>query len=118
MDTVTPSAERRWKRVHLSGGWRRFSERLSDSPALLLIDEPDFGLDAAGRAIIGRLLSQRRTTVLFVTHDMDHINMAEVVWHFENGRLVEQGAPEKLLMGDGPLARSLMTAAPSAKAGP
>jgi len=104
--------------VNLPTGLRQrisLARALLGDPVLILMDEPDAGLDPAGRAIIERILSQRRATVLFVTNDQSRIRMADVVWYFEKGLLVEQGTPETLLSKDGPLAHSFGLV-PSAKA--
>ena len=96
--------------VNLSTGLRQrisLARALLGGPALILMDDPDAGLDPAGRAIIDRILSQPLATVLFVTHELRRIRSADVVWYFENGQLVEQGIPERRLNSDGPLARAL-----------
>jgi ABC-type bacteriocin/lantibiotic exporter with double-glycine peptidase domain len=95
--------------VNLPTGLRQrisLARALLGGPVLILMDEPDAGLDPAGRAIIERILTQKRATVLLVTYDQSRIRMADVVWYFESGRLVEQGAPKTLLTRDGPLAHS------------
>jgi ABC-type multidrug transport system fused ATPase/permease subunit len=71
---------------------------------LLLLDEPDDGLDAEGGPLIARLLG-RDATVLLVTHDPALARRMETVWFVEDGRVREIGAPGALLDGDGPAAR-------------
>jgi len=75
---------------------------LINRPGLLLADEPTTALDVTTQAevlaLFQRLVDERRTSLLFVTHDLavlsritDH---AAVLSH---GRVVESGPVEQLL---------------------
>jgi NitT/TauT family transport system ATP-binding protein len=62
----------------LSGGMKQrvaIARTLANSPKMLLMDEPFGALDAQTRAVMQEMLSKvwqkERTTVLFVTHDID-----------------------------------------------
>lgn len=62
----------------LSGGMKQrvaIARTLANSPKMLLMDEPFGALDAQTRAVMQEMLSRvwqkERTTVLFVTHDID-----------------------------------------------
>ena len=69
-------------------------------PELLLLDEPDTGLDQEASAYIARLLEREqggRRTVLMATHDLRlgslHCNRLLIL---SSGRVVYQGLPDRL----------------------
>jgi iron(III) transport system ATP-binding protein len=73
---------------------------VSDSPVILM-DEPLSNLDAKLRvAMRGEILElQRRLkrTILFVTHDQEEaMSLADTVYLFREGRIVQKGAPNDL----------------------
>ena len=74
-------------------------------PRLLLLDEADGALDAAGREAVRQIVRSTAATTLQVTHDLHLARSAEVLWYIEGGALAAQGAPDDLLRGDGPAAR-------------
>ncbi|MDQ2995588.1 MAG: energy-coupling factor transporter ATPase [Chloroflexota bacterium] len=88
----------------LSGGQMRrvaLAGVLASEPAVLVLDEPSVGLDAAGRAefytIIGRIQRERGVTVVLVSHDMAEVAaLADQVFVLYSGRLVAAGAPRTL----------------------
>ncbi|MEB0305251.1 ABC transporter ATP-binding protein, partial [Cryobacterium sp. 10I1] len=65
--------------------------QLADTPALLLVDEPTRGLDAAARSLVGTALeraSSRESAVLFATHDHDFTRSFAIrTLHLEAGCL-------------------------------
>ena len=65
-------------------------------PRLLLLDEPESGLDAAGRAALWRLVKQTTATVLVATADVSQAPRFDLLWYLENGRLRHQGAVQDL----------------------
>jgi energy-coupling factor transport system ATP-binding protein len=74
---------------------------LASEPALLVLDEPSVGLDAAGRAefycIIRRVQRERGVTVVLVSHDMAEVAaLADQVFVLHSGRLVAHGPPRTL----------------------
>lgn len=61
---------------------------LHDSP-LLLLDEPTSNLDSLNEGIILKSLKEdtTRRTVVLVSHRVSTMNVADVVYEMENGRL-------------------------------
>jgi ATP-binding cassette subfamily B protein len=74
-------------------------------PKLLLLDEPDRGLDAEGRRALTRVLAEHRCTALIVTQDLERARACDRLWFVENGRLAEEGLPLELLASDSLAAR-------------
>jgi energy-coupling factor transport system ATP-binding protein len=88
----------------LSGGQMRrvaLAGVLASQPAVLVLDEPSVGLDAAGReefySIIRRIQHERGVTIVLVSHDMAEVAaLADQVFVLHAGRLVAQGSPHEL----------------------
>ncbi|TBL76094.1 thiol reductant ABC exporter subunit CydD [Paenibacillus thalictri] len=101
--------------VKLSGGQAQrvamARALLRDCPVLLL-DEPTNGLDLASEAIVAAALEpllQSRTSIT-VSHRLDTVRSADRVVVIAEGKLVEHGAPGKLLAAGGLYARMLQAA--------
>jgi peptide/nickel transport system ATP-binding protein len=112
LDTVSiPSPERvaRQYPYELSGGMRQrviIAMALACSPDLLIADEPTTALDVTVQAQIFALLREiqheRKTSILFITHDMAAIaHMAHRVAVMYAGYKVEEGLVREVL--DDPL---------------
>ncbi|HJZ49661.1 MAG TPA: energy-coupling factor transporter ATPase [Roseiflexaceae bacterium] len=88
----------------LSGGQMRriaLAGVLASDPAVLVLDEPSVGLDAAGRdeiySIVRRVQRQEGVTVVLVSHDMAEVAaLADQVMVLHAGRLVEAGPPHSI----------------------
>ncbi|MDQ3870642.1 MAG: ABC transporter ATP-binding protein/permease [Chloroflexota bacterium] len=83
----------------LSVGQRQrliLARALVGEPRLLLLDEPEAGLDADAEEMLWRVVTEQRGTVLFVTHRSAALAAADVVWRLEGGRLVAAGPPSIL----------------------
>ena len=90
--------------VTLSGGQR---QRLSIARALLadrpilLLDEATSALDAVTEQLIQRELGRLRCTRIVVAHRLSTIRNADVILVMEDGRIVERGAHDDLMVRGG-----------------
>jgi zinc/manganese transport system ATP-binding protein len=98
---ITDLAARRLS--SLSGGQRQralLAQAFAQESDLLLLDEPDAGLDAQSRLDISAAISHARTngvTVIHVTHDLDEASRADNCLLLQNGRLTAGGDPHTVL---------------------
>ena len=110
--------------AELSGGQRQrvgVARALAGQPQLLLMDEPFGALDPVTRDALGtrvRALHDRLgLTTIMVTHDMaEALLLATRVLVMEHGRIVADGSPRALLMGEGGAAAQALVAVPRAQA--
>jgi cobalt/nickel transport system ATP-binding protein len=86
---------------HLSGGEKKrasVATVLSMSPEYLVLDEPTSGLDPRSRRELISLLKSLPQTMIVATHDLAMVNeLAGRVIVLKNGRIVADGAKEKIL---------------------
>lgn len=82
----------------LSNGMRKraaVARALLHRPALLLLDEPDAGLDAEGKAFVERVVravAEGGGAVVFATHDVERgLACADRYAALRGGRVVESG---------------------------
>jgi len=76
---------------------------LLHDPPLLLLDEPDTGLDEEGLAVLGRVLSEEGRTVVMATHQAERgLAWADRVLVLRGGRLSE----DRLLRPESAMSRS------------
>jgi ABC-type multidrug transport system ATPase subunit len=108
------------KRVgDLSGGQRQrlaLALALLSEPPILLLDEPTANLDARARADFIALLGSLREaglTLLFSSHRPEEVlSLAERVLCLDDGRLVADGPPARLLYDGGRRAELWLRVAP------
>jgi ATP-binding cassette subfamily B protein len=91
----------------LSGGQRQrlaIARALLRDPAILLLDEATSALDAATEAALDRTLAKvgKGRTVVTVTHRLHSIVNADRIFVLDEGRLVEQGRHDDLVLRGGP----------------
>lgn len=102
---LDPSSFRGKYPHQLSGGEQQrvgVARALAARPDILLMDEPFGALDPISRAAlqeeIARIHAESRTTIVFVTHDIDEaLKLASRIAILEHGRLVQMGTPLELL---------------------
>ncbi len=94
-------------------GWPGRSRSI---PPILLVDEPNSGLDPVTASEIYTLLEslkeKRHTTLLLVTHDaMGVRRFADRLGVLDQGRLIASGPPEELAKSENELVRALASGA-------
>ncbi|RKQ30782.1 ABC transporter ATP-binding protein [Oceanobacillus halophilus] len=86
----------------LSGGQKRrlsVATMLDETPDILLFDEPTFGQDAKTTQELMKMiwkLKQNGTTIIFVTHDMDIVDLTDRAMVLHNQEVIYEGVPETL----------------------
>lgn len=86
----------------LSGGMQRrlnFAMGLVHDPDLVVLDEPESGLDPQSRVLVREMIRSlaRKKTVLFTTHNMDEADrLCDRVAIIDHGRLLVVDTPEDL----------------------
>lgn len=89
----------------LSGGQRQralLAQALAQHAPLLLLDEPESGLDAEARDVIAAVIHDevaRGTAVVVATHELRTARAAERVVVMNSGRIVADGAAADVLEG-------------------
>ncbi|KAK4702408.1 hypothetical protein P7C70_g3811, partial [Phenoliferia sp. Uapishka_3] len=93
-------------RILSSGQWQRIALArtiIGNAKDLLVFDEPGSSLDPIGEhAIFDTILGRRgQATILFSTHRYGITSKASRILCFDNGRLVENGTHESLMLVNG-----------------
>ena len=92
--------------VTLSGGQRQriaIARAIIRNSPILILDEPTSGLDSSSEKLVlealGRLTEGK--TVIVITHHLETIVKADVIFTLKDGRIVESGAHQQLLAQGG-----------------
>ena len=93
--------------AQLSGGQKQrvaVARALVTNPALVLADEPTANLDGVTAHKVVSLMKQMRdsfgTTFVFSTHDPRIIDQAELMFHLEDGDLLDETRPGREVAND------------------
>jgi ATP-binding cassette subfamily B protein len=99
----------RGRGVQLSAGEKQLlalTRALVGDPSVLLLDEATAAVDAATEAAFKRALrvqlKEHRGAVITIAHRIATAMEADRIVVMEDGRIVEEGAPEDLVQRDGP----------------
>jgi energy-coupling factor transport system ATP-binding protein len=78
-----------------------FAATLAAHPAIVALDEPTTGQDAAFRSALARLMRELQSegmTILLATHDMEFAELVASRWLvLADGRIIAQGAPDEVM---------------------
>jgi ATP-binding cassette, subfamily B, bacterial len=92
--------------VTLSGGQRQriaIARAIIRNSPILILDEPTSGLDTSSEKLVLEALGRLTTgkTVIVITHHLETIIKADVIFTLKDGRIVERGAHQQLLAQGG-----------------
>jgi len=85
---------------NLSTGQRQrlaLARALLGNPPILLLDEADAHLDIETSLLFDKILSEYEGTILFVSHNREKINRADVIWKIKGSEIVDRGVPNRFL---------------------
>jgi ABC-type multidrug transport system fused ATPase/permease subunit len=90
----------------LSAGQRQliaFARAFLADPAVLILDEATSSLDVPSERLVQRALATvlADRTALVIAHRLSTVQIADRVLVLDHGRIVEDGPPDQLILGDG-----------------
>lgn len=96
--------------VRLSGGQRQrlaIARMVLSDPQVVILDEATSALDAETEARLHAALRDflRDRTTLIIAHRLSAVKQADRVYVFDNGQIIEEGAHDELIRGEGLYAR-------------
>ena len=88
--------------VRLSGGERQrigIARALYHNPKVLILDEATSSLDNQTEKVVMEAVNNLRKdlTIISIAHRLNTVKNCDIIFQLENGRLISQGAPDKLL---------------------
>lgn len=91
--------------VDLSGGqWQRLALARNfyrDSP-IIVLDEPTSAIDALAESrIFKHLLAEKTKTVITISHRLTTVEKADIIYMFQEGKIIEHGTHEQLVAKKG-----------------
>ena len=118
-----PETRLRQRSDELSGGLRQralVASALIADPRFIVADEPTTALDTTHRTRVLQELRRRADAgagILLITHDLTSVlDIADFVHVMRDGRIVESGAPERVLRApQHPFTRELIASSPAGK---
>jgi len=92
--------------VNLSGGQQQrlaLARNFYRGNQIIILDEPTSAIDAlAEDRIFKHLLSSKDKTIITISHRLNTVKRADVIFMLEDGKLVEQGTHKELVEKQGP----------------
>ena len=97
--------------VRLSGGERQrigIARALYHNPKLLILDEATSSLDNETEKLVMESVNSlsKGLTIISIAHRLNTVKKCDIIFELENGRIIHQGDPDKLLGSDGTLKRT------------
>jgi phospholipid/cholesterol/gamma-HCH transport system ATP-binding protein len=100
----------------LSGGMRKragFARALVSEPEIVVIDEPDSGLDPVGTSILCDLIREMHQrhggTYIVITHDIASMRqIGQYIGVLWNGRIVQAGSRDEMFLSANPFVRQFL----------
>jgi ATP-binding cassette subfamily B protein len=94
----------------LSAGERQlvaFARMLYQEPAILLLDEATANIDSETEARIQAVVEHvsHRMTTFTIAHRLSTIKDADEIWVMDQGRIIERGTHDELIVHDGHYAK-------------
>jgi ABC-type bacteriocin/lantibiotic exporter with double-glycine peptidase domain len=77
---------------------------LAHRPALIVLDEATSALDPAAEAHVAASIDSLRATVVTVAHRLDTVKACDRIYVMQDGRIIESGTFDELVMSKGLLA--------------